>query len=99
MSPMRLRNSPKFNLLSSLIELVVARRALGIASDVIALDQLRAERFLIFGHVGHVEDFLARPDVLFRIAVAVDAPLHRQRRGLIWVRHAVHDAVTRPTSC
>src|SRR5437879_12105701 len=37
----------------------------------------------------HVEHLVARPDVLLRMAMAVQAPFHQQRRHLVGERHFV----------
>ena len=63
--------------------------------NVVLLHQLRSDLFLILRDVGHVEDLAARADVLLRRAVAVDAPLHRERRGLKGQRHLVDASVAR----
>src|SRR5690242_15470628 len=97
-SPTRARNSVKFSVLFSLMEWllrasVMTRRTMGHALDPVTLHELGSQRFLVLGHVGHVEDFLARPDLLLGIAMALDAPLHRQRRGLVDEVHLVDAAV------
>ena len=45
------------------------------------------------GLVAHCGDELARPDILFGVAVTVEAPLHLQRVLLPGERHLVHSAM------
>ena len=71
----------------------MTRRAIRQTLNVIGTNQLRSELFLIVRDVGHVEDLVARTNVLRRIAMAVETPLHRQRRGLKRERHLVDAAV------
>src|SRR5262249_44916179 len=73
--------------------------------DLVLLDQLLAERELVRVELvatgvllvpeapRHVVDLFARPDVLLRGAVAVQAPLHQQRLLLPDQRHVVHAPV------
>src|SRR5205085_3922337 len=49
--------------------------------------------FLAAGREGHAGDLLARPQVAFRVAVAVEAPPHRERRPLLHLRHLIDAAV------
>ena len=46
----------------------------------------------------HIKDLILRPQVRFRIAVAIQAPLHVQRRSLENQRHLIDGAVTGGTS-
>src|SRR5262249_34864374 len=81
----------------------VARVATDLGLDVVLLDQDRPQGRLGVGlAVGllllrrlpaHVEDLLARADVLLGLAVAVQAPLHQQRRLLPDQGHLVDPAV------
>src|SRR5690242_336312 len=58
--------------------------------------QLASECELIIRlRVAHVEDQLARPQVLLWRSMAAQAPLHEQRWNLVGERHAVDLAVTR----
>src|SRR5439155_1560262 len=59
----------------------------------VSANQLRPKLFLIRRRVRHVEDLILRTDELFGMAVAVEAPLHGQRRSLIRERHFVDAAV------
>jgi hypothetical protein len=43
--------------------------------------------------VGHVEDLIARPEVLFRRAVAIQAPPHEEWLGLESHRHLIDAAM------
>src|SRR5437764_11428712 len=61
--------------------------------DLVCLHQLRSQHVLVLCYVRHVEDLTARTDVLLRRAMAIEAPLHRQRRGLESERHLVDAAV------
>jgi hypothetical protein len=57
--------------------LAVANRTIGesLDLDVVFFHQFSAEYELVFrGAVGEIEDFLLRPNVLGRIAVAINAP-------------------------
>ena len=73
----------------------MARRTTRPILDVVGLDQLRSDLFLVFRHVREVEDLVLRPDVLLRRAMAGEAPLHRQRRLLVRQRHLVDAAMAR----
>src|SRR3954452_19317660 len=73
--------------------LVMTCRAARQLLNVVLPHQLRADALLIICDVRHVEDLAARTDELLRRAVAAQAPLHRQRRGLIRQRHHVDPAV------
>src|ERR1051326_1399153 len=95
-SPMRSRNCLKSSVLSLIS--VVARRARRQFLNSVFLHELRSERGLIRRHVRHVEDLILRTNIELGIAMALDAPLHRQRRGLIRQRHLVDAAVARPAS-
>ncbi len=46
----------------------------------------------------HVENLIERPQRLFGIAVAAQAPLHQQGRRLKHQRHLIDGAVTRGTA-
>src|SRR5687768_3124193 len=91
-SPTRWRNSVKSRVLESLMS-VVAHRTTRQFVHPVRLDELRAEDVLVLRHVSHVEDLFTRPDVLLGIAMAVQAPLHGQRRGLVDEIHPVDAAV------
>src|SRR5687767_15067148 len=71
----------------------MARRTMRLALDAVTLHELRPESGLVFRDVAHVEYLFPRADELLRIAMAVQAPLHRQRRGLIHQIHAIDRAV------
>ena len=81
------------------VSYLMARRAAGQltdARDVVFLHQPLAETGIVGRPLpGHVEDLVARPDVFRRVAMAVEAPLHLQRRLLIHQRHLVDPAVAR----
>src|SRR5688572_5478093 len=64
-----------------------------LALDAVSLDELRSQNGLVLRDVVHVEDFFTRPDVPLRIAVAVEAPLHGEGRGLVDEVHPVDAAV------
>ena len=69
---------------------------LGRRPDLVFRGQLFSDFFLIRGGFPiHVENLVLRSDVLFGIAVAVEAPLHREWRGLKNERHLVDRAVAR----
>src|SRR5512138_2434905 len=58
----------------------VARGATGVALDRVLLHEPRPDDRLRLGRlVTHRENLRARTDVVFRVAMAVDAPLHLQR--------------------
>src|SRR5213593_4816092 len=76
-------------------ELVMTRRATGQTLNLVFLHQPRSQLFLLVRDIGHVEHLVARADVILRIAVAVEAPLHGQRSGLIGQRHLIDAAVAR----
>src|SRR5437870_3651244 len=62
--------------------------------DVVVGHQPASKRLLVGGRkVIGTEDRLARPDVVFRMEMAVDAPLHLQGLLLPHERHAVDLAV------
>jgi len=64
--------------------------------DLVFGGQLFADFFLICGGFPiHVENLVFRANVLRGITVAIEAPLHRQRRGLKNQRHLVDRAVAR----
>ena len=64
--------------------------------DLVFLGQLFPDLFLICGGFPiHVENLVFRANVLRGITVAIEAPLHRQRRGLKNQRHLVDRAVAR----
>lgn len=64
------------------------------AANVIALDELAAESCLIGRRLpSYIEYFFARPQELFRLAMAVEAPFHLQGLSLPQKRHAVDTAV------
>src|SRR5437867_1045062 len=88
-SPMRLRNSPKSISLISVMTGRTVRQTL----DVIGPDQFRTDVRLVEGDIGHVEDLIARADKVLRMAMAIEAPLHGQRRRLVSQRHPVDAAV------
>ena len=63
--------------------------------NLVFLDQLRAQLFLIGGRLPlHVEDLFLRPDEFLRLAMALKAPLHLKRRNLHRQRHQVNATVT-----
>src|SRR6185437_10421374 len=61
--------------------------------DVVFAHEPFAQCVLVLGAPGHAENFVARSQVLLRIAMAIQAPLHRQRRGSRGQRHLVYTAV------
>lgn len=77
--------------------LPMASRAAGQlsrAADVVLFDQLSPERTLIAaGLPRHIENLLARAQIGFRIAVAIETPFHLQRLVLPHQRHAIDAAV------
>src|SRR5205807_1808744 len=85
--------------------LAVTRRATRQAADAVFLLELGPERALIVGLVRigidsllgwlpiHAEDLAARAKVVFRRAMAFQAPFHEQRVFLVEKRHLVHPAV------
>ena len=61
--------------------------------DAVFLDEARAQARDLGGRLPfHVEHLIARPDVPPGLAVALEAPLHLQRRVLIHERHLVDAA-------
>ena len=67
----------------------------GSWEDVIFLHQLLSERDLIrSGLVAHCEDLVLWADVIFRMAVAVQAPAHIKRVCFRCQRHFIHATVT-----
>jgi hypothetical protein len=59
--------------------------------NVVFLDQPLAKRFLIFfGLVPHFKDLILRADILFRVPVTIQAPLHVKRVCLPGQRHLIH---------
>ena len=65
-----------------------------IDRDVVLLDQFPAHRELVSRRrPAHVEDLLVRPELRLGLAVAPEAPLHRQRLVLPRQGHQVHPAV------
>src|ERR1051325_6478124 len=65
--------------------------------NVVLPHQLRPQRFLRFSRlVAHLCDELTRADILFGVAMTVEAPLHLQRRILIHQRHLTPEKYVRP---
>ena len=82
------------------IVLPVTRRAIRQVSsifDIVFCYQARSDLVLIRRRslIGGIEHLVPRAHVPFRIAVAVDAPLHIERIYLVHERHRVHPAVAR----
>src|SRR5688572_18470343 len=74
----------------------VARRATRVALDRVLLHEPRSENRLRLGRrIAHREDLRARTNVVFRVAVTVEAPLHLQRVLLEHERHLVDAPVAR----
>src|SRR5262249_48197607 len=74
----------------------VTRRTARQLLNLVLRDQLLAELVLVGRRsVVHAEDRLARPHVLLRVAMTVEAPLHLQRLLLHHQRHPIHLAVAR----
>src|SRR5689334_25262746 len=72
----------------------MARGATGVALDRVLLHEPRPDDRLRLGRlVAHRENLRARTDVVFRVAMAVDAPLHLQRLLLEHERHLVDSPV------
>src|SRR5437016_3530221 len=92
------RSTHPYDLRPTTYDLVMACRAARQFLNLVFLHQSRADLVLIGCDVGHVEDLVARADVLLRRAVAANAPIHRERGGLIRERHLVDAAVARPAS-
>src|ERR1700722_9293185 len=66
----------------------VASVAVRQTLNVVFLNQLSAKFFLIGRcFISHVKDLIARANVLFGIAVTVDAPVHVKRVFLVHQRH------------
>src|ERR1035438_2925319 len=73
----------------------MARVAISQALNVILLDELFSELFLVGRRlISHAEHLVARAYVLLGIAVTIDAPVHVQRVFFVRERHLVHAAVT-----
>ena len=67
----------------------------GSWEDVIFLHQLLSKRDLIrSGLIAHCEDLVLWADVIFRMAVAVQAPAHIKRVCFRCQRHFIHATVT-----
>lgn len=67
--------------------------------DVIFRGKRLALLGLILGRFPlHIRDVFGLPQNRFRIAMALQTPLHLQRRGVPHQRHQVHPAVTTGTS-
>jgi hypothetical protein len=65
-------------------------------SDLVFRGQLLSDFFLIRGGLPiHVENLVSGAKVLFGVAVAIEAPLHGQRRSLENERHLVDRAMAR----
>jgi hypothetical protein len=68
-------------------------------SDLVFRGQLLSDFFLIRGGFPiHVENLVSGAEVLFGVAVAIEAPLHGQRRSLENERHLVDRTVARRTA-
>ena len=68
--------------------------AVGARVDLVRVPQPGLQlRERLARRVFHLEERLLRHQVLFRMAVAVQAPLHLQRVLLVHQRHVVHPAV------
>jgi len=62
--------------------------------DVVSRDQLLSLATPILRWVPcHVVNFIARPDVLLRCAMAIETPLHVKRLRLVNERHLIDAAV------
>ena len=65
-------------------------------SDFVLRHKLLADFFLIGGRLPlHVENLVFGTNVLGRIAMTIEAPLHIQRRGLEYQGHLIDRAMTR----
>src|SRR3954466_10605489 len=72
----------------------VARGAAGAGVDFVALRERTAGLHRItFRLPGHVGDLLDGPQVLLRMAMAIQTPAHRKRRCLLDGRHLIDAAV------
>ena len=72
---------------------------LGYCPDFVLGHEFSAHLFLIRRRLPiHVENLILRPHVLFRMAVAIQAPLHVERRSLEQERHLVDRTVARRTT-
>src|SRR5689334_13562468 len=77
----------------------MARIAVGKALDVVFLHELSSELFLVRRRfISHVEDLIARPEKLLRIAMTLDTPVHVERVRLVRERHQVDSSVARSTA-
>ena len=63
--------------------------------NLVCRQELESVSYLILGLPGHVENFRARTNVLFRMTMAIQAPLHVQRFRLAGERHLIDPAMTR----
>src|SRR6185436_18334949 len=82
------------------MSLSMANRAIGqlVRVNVILFHQLQAFDYLFLSFrllPGHVKHLVARPQILFRRAMTIQAPFHLQRRMLHHQRHLVHLPMTR----
>jgi len=69
---------------------------LGRSPKIVRLSQLSTDFRLIIGRLPiHIENLIFRAQYLLGIAVAFDAPLHKQRVGLKYQRHLVDLPVAR----
>jgi hypothetical protein len=73
----------------------VACHAVRQTLNLVFLNQVRSQLQLVVRVlVGDVENLIPRPDILRRIAVTLNAPLHVKRIDFIHQRHPVNSAVT-----
>ena len=72
--------------------------ALFQAANAVFFNQFAAQLFLgfaqILGFEGHVEDLIPGANVLFRIAMTFQTPLHEQGSLLVHGLHVIHTAMT-----
>lgn len=75
-----------------------AARQLGRCPDFVIRRQFLADFFLICRRLPiHTKNLIVRAEVLFRIAMTVHAPIHRQSPGLEYQRHLIDLAVASRT--
>ena len=77
----------------------MAGRTIHAPFNLVCRQELESVSYLILGLPGHVENFRARTNVLFRMTMAIQAPLHVQRFRLAGERHLIDPAMheTQPT--
>ncbi len=71
----------------------VAERNLIVVTLAVENDIILAQRVIHWRLIAHIEDLLPRPQIFFRVPMAVQAKFHLQRRVLVDVGHLVDRTV------